>query len=150
MMDRFMKKVNVLPHPGCWLWKAGLNTGYGELRVGDTMLLAHRISFEHHIGEIPEGYIVHHECEVRRCVNPNHLVAIPRGEHPYHHGGSFYSGYQKTHCPYGHAYTDYGFDGKRNRQRCKECDRIHHSLVRAVRRDCYEKSIRNGARKVPG
>jgi hypothetical protein len=27
------------------------------------------------IGQIPEGYVIRHKCDVRRCINPEHLIA---------------------------------------------------------------------------
>jgi hypothetical protein len=35
--------------------------------------LAHRMSWEMHFGPIPEGMLVLHHCDVRRCVRPDHL-----------------------------------------------------------------------------
>ncbi len=35
---------------------------------------AHRLSWEMQYGPIPRGMVVMHTCDVRRCVNPFHLV----------------------------------------------------------------------------
>jgi len=59
----------------CHLWTGTLqNKGYGQVTLGrGNVRLAHRISFQIHHGEIPEGMDVLHRCDVRNCVNPLHL-----------------------------------------------------------------------------
>lgn len=59
---------------GCWIWKGGKNPrGYGNVRWTGTTKTAHRVSWEAHHGPIPKGLNVLHKCDVRACVNPEHL-----------------------------------------------------------------------------
>jgi hypothetical protein len=54
----------------CWYWTGAKNyLGYGLF----AKTRAHRFSYEFFKGPIPAGLSVLHSCDVRNCVNPEHL-----------------------------------------------------------------------------
>lgn len=62
------------PNSGCWLWLGHLDSlGYGRVRIQGRSVGAHRYFYSMYKGSIPEGLHVLHVCDVRCCVNPNHL-----------------------------------------------------------------------------
>jgi hypothetical protein len=58
----------------CWIWNGGCYTNdYGAFSIEGISHYAHRVSYEIHYGTIPFGSLVLHKCDVKRCVNPDHL-----------------------------------------------------------------------------
>ena len=77
MLKRFEQKYIPEPMSGCWLWIGALGSGgYGRISSGGKygpVKKAHRASWELFRGPIPDGLSVLHKCDVRSCVNPDHL-----------------------------------------------------------------------------
>jgi hypothetical protein len=107
---------------------------------------AYVVSYELLIGEIPKGHELHHTCENRLCVNPDHLKPLTRKDHitkfsPNH---ITYINAHKTHCPQGHEYTEdnlvkylFKLNGRRSclicaRKRTRECVAKKRALIRSI------------------
>ncbi len=66
---------------GCVLWTGWIErNGYGRANepcrprgAGQFVESVHRMSYRAHRGEIPPGMCVLHKCDVRNCINPDHL-----------------------------------------------------------------------------
>lgn len=116
----------------CWIWQGygkggSVGNGYGSIRIGnDQEKYAHRVSYELHIGPIPEGLEIDHiVCRRRKCVNPNHLRAVTHRINSIENSlGLTAINYKKTHCIRGHELTIDNLQPnylRRGERRCKLC-----------------------------
>ena len=73
----------------CHIWNGYIGPdGYGRLYVGRLKILAHRLIYTQTVRELPLGHAIelHHLCEQKDCVNPEHLEECSPSQHQrYHH-----------------------------------------------------------------
>lgn len=107
----------------CWLWTASTNNkGYGKFGLNRKTALPHRISYELSKGSIPQGTEIDHECRVRTCVRPEHLVAKTHLENA--PKGSDHYNAKKTHCSNGHEFNGVNTRLRNGKWRtCRACER---------------------------
>lgn len=115
----------------CWIWHGPtMKNGYGYMSVGSKCdgsrkkILAHRLSYFLHYGEMPHSNIdICHNCDVRDCVNPVHLFAGSRTDNMRDaQRKRRLGGQNKTHCKNGHEFTPDNTYISRNTQRhCRSC-----------------------------
>lgn len=125
----FFARVTV-SETGCWTWTGPLSKGYGRHRGQ----LAHRVSYEMHVGPIPEGLTIDHTChnsdqtcdggetcEHRRCVNPAHLEAVPMVVNSLRGKSLNAKNARKTHCSKGHPFDEENTLYVPGGRRCRIC-----------------------------
>lgn len=125
-LDRFLDHVQLpvdmtgeIIEGLCWNWIGHTLHGYGRFNLDGRPSYAHRVIYAHCYGEVSDGSHVHHSCNNKSCVNPEHLKAVSASDHQSLH--------KKTHCKRGHELTEdnvrYTYRGKYELRSCKTCTR---------------------------
>lgn len=98
-LDRFLAQVK-FREDGCWEWTGARHVkGYGQIKVNNRAVRAHRFSYETFVAPIPDGLTIDHLCRHTWCVNPDHLRPL---DHLANSSDNAQS--RRTHCPSGHPY----------------------------------------------
>lgn len=121
---------------GCWLWQGFIHrNGYANAsHRAHKVSRLHRLSYLVFVGAIPDGHDVCHRCDIRHCINPEHLFTGTRQQN---HDDMWTKGrawqQQKDACRRGHPWSQYAYyvtgtnksTGKSGRWRkCRACDRL--------------------------
>jgi hypothetical protein len=118
--ERFLAKVQ-RDASGCWVWAGALTVaGYGRFNAGGRGggMFAHRWSYGHFRGSIPDGLTLDHLCRNPPCVNPDHLEPVTQGEN---NRRSVTARGLDAACSKGHPRSEaYVYQGK---HQCRGCRR---------------------------
>lgn len=144
------------PVTGCWVWIGSKDKdGYGKVSArlpdGKKVYLAHRMTFIHFVGEIPDDKEIDHRCKNTSCINPEHLRLMTHRENV--EAGDYKKNHKnkgKTHCLRGHL-----LDGENVRvlrqgtsvmRSCKTCAKERSRRVRTEKarqmRECLGISVK--------
>lgn len=135
-----MEKVEKTPT--CWLWTAYIKpNGYGQFGLDKVRrgYYAHRFSYEHFVGPIPDGFTIDHLCLNPACVNPDHLECVTQRENVRRGNGFPGRLARATHCIHGHEFSSENtkiLNEERGWRECRQCRKgaYQRSLVRVIRK----------------
>lgn len=135
-MDQFLPKFMLaiqervqIDNNGCWLWTGWINPdGYGLIRIDNTRMRAHRLSWTLFHGPIPDNLTIDHLCRIRHCINPEHLEPVTGAENIRRDLEFRKVGQYKTHCSKGHKITPRTLSHHGSGYHCRICVRWHREI----------------------
>ncbi len=133
----------------CWHYPLVATTpGYLQIRFEGRVYQLHRLFYERLVGCIPVRHVLHHCCEDRGCINPDHLQPMLHADHLRHHAEQRAQRHprppkppdrrgrsKQTHCCRGHEFrpatTRYYPNGTKT---CRLCDQIRIERSQTARK----------------
>jgi hypothetical protein len=124
--ERFLSKIDRRSQNECWPWLGTiLNTGYGQFVARGRKFMAHRYSYEVHVGPIPDGLTIDHVaawgCTRLDCVNPSHLEPVTMGVNVLRGTAVSAINAAKTGCSEGHEFDATKVVKGRVERFCRAC-----------------------------
>lgn len=138
-----------MPVINCWIWTRALRKGYGRIQVDGKQIPAHRFSYMRYVGPIPEKHEVDHYlykdnlCIGPICVNPQHLETKDRKQHNAETPRSITTiNANKTHCKWGHEFTEENTYLTKDGRSCKECSRTSSREIWRNKNPGYSEEVK--------
>lgn len=81
-LNKLLNRATLVPETGCLIW-VGWSTGKGHANVsidGRTVKVHRLVWALANNRPVPENHLVDHQCRVRPCVNPVHLLPVTNQE----------------------------------------------------------------------
>ncbi len=126
--EKVFEQISINKETDCWLWTGRLNgLSYPVIfkpktkdhKKGET--LVHRWIFQYYKGEIQKGFHVHHICNNKICVNPQHLEALDVNSHLKKGNSPSTINSRKTHCKRGHSLDNAYIEKPNGKRHCIIC-----------------------------
>lgn len=121
--ERLLRLVEYDTNGGCWLWGGSIDrAGYGRAMGHSRRSVGvHRLSFEHFVGPLAEGYEIDHLCRVLSCLNPAHLEQVTPRENVLRSNGPAALNARKEVCAKGHPYIEPNIIWEGTKRVCRAC-----------------------------
>jgi hypothetical protein len=139
LQERFWARIE--KQEDCWIWRGHLNSqGYGQFHcrvAGRSGYLAHRLMYRLVHGEVPDGLYVLHRCDVRLCVNPDHLFVGSAADNLRDMVAKGRQSGPRSHCNQGHEFTPentYSSPSNPRQRTCRICSNARDRAYRAAKR----------------
>lgn len=121
-IERIKRKVEINAN-GCWIYHGQtLPSGYVHIRFGNRLWAGHRLMYAMAKGPIPPGMFVCHTCDVRNCINPEHLwLGTPKDNSQDCASKGRVHGQTLTSCKRGHPLDESNSYRHAGRRHCRIC-----------------------------
>lgn len=137
-------------HSPCWESTYKTNRdGYAVIGADQSIIYAHRISYERWVGPLEKGKQIDHLCRNRACWNPDHLELVTAKENLARGMSPGAKATRSNMCKHGHSLEDAYINKKTGYRSCRVCfnagslRRYHRLKAERLAREAEEQRRRD-------